>query len=189
MPKKSTDSDAEDWRKNVARWIRGLKIVLVHEDDLPEGASVTIDGIQRFPGTGGVYWKPLGKNTLGTVLATHTVDNDDREDGAHWAHILLQSGLAATINAMARLVETPDMRTLSNLNFLSGMGNAVSLEVRRLILIYVANHMKWSLVKVAEELGFSDETGVLRAFKDVAADELNAARRDGRIKRGPKKDP
>lgn len=69
-------------------------------------------------------------------------------------------------------------------NTLSALGNLVSKVVRRHVLLIVAGECRWSLTRMATALRLSSVGDVIRAFKDLAPDELAAARRDGRITRG-----
>jgi hypothetical protein len=76
---------------------------------------------------------------------------------------------------------------LGNVNQLSWIGQAISREIRRRILLEVAEISGWSPKAMAPHLGMHDNSAVLRALRALRADapdEYAAARRDGRIKVG-----
>lgn len=77
--------------------------------------------------------------------------------------------------------KTPTKKTVSKY---AQAGDDARRAAQRKLLLTTLKGCDWNLARAADELGLSGSPGVIRALKDVAPDEYDAARSDGRVRAG-----
>ncbi len=112
------------------------------------------------------------------------------EAGVISPEIFLAYAPTAILDVAADLIEGEGLSARAG-NTLSAIGNLVSVAVRRALLRESLHRNRWNLTAVGVEFGLGASGNVLRTLRDLGLeDELDAARRDGSVKRGrPRKEP
>lgn len=87
------------------------------------------------------------------------------------------------ITIVATPKKTPAPKKADRSKYAAAGEDARRAAQRKLLLATLKAH-GWNLAHAAEDLGLSGSAGVIRALKDVAPEEYEAARGDGRIRAG-----
>ncbi len=158
---------AENDREAVAEWLRRRAKTVMQPDDVRTAMAFVVSLLPQ-------------------------VDQDDAIAGplgglpTYWLGELVGHGPAASLEAAAKLLESPSTGT----NSLSAIGNAISYALRRHALLVQLELHSWSLTKTAEFCHLGSPGGVLRAIKDLGLTaELDAARAKGLVTRAWNKKP
>lgn len=123
-------------------------------------------------------------------LRMTTGDQAANEPGVISPEMFLSYAPSAILEVAADLVEGEGLSSRAG-NTLSAVGNLVSVAVRRALLREALHRKSWNLTAVGVEFGLGGSGNVLRMIRDLGLEEeLDAARRDGSVKRGrPRKEP
>ncbi len=194
-PEDSTEwSLSVDLQRDLARFLREEVTVILTVAPRPAAAEGTTTAL-TLPSTKIRFPTKIAQLATSDRVADALLSIEDGtigegrpdrslDDGASWRATFLGLASTAMLEAAADLVERGDLRTLGK-NTLSGVGNLLSVAMRRALLRWVLDENGWNMTAAGAILHLGSASNVQRAIKDLGLeDDLKLARRRGLVTRG-----